>query len=177
MPLYWPQMIRPLTPDDARAFWQIRLQALDCDPQAFGESADEHRATSVETVATRLAAAAPDNFVLGAFLDGQLVGTVGFFRNPTLKRKHKGRVWGMYVADFARGQGIGKALLAALIERAKQLPDLDAILLSVAPSQVAAQKLYTTLGFESYGLERAALRVGDQLIDEHYMQLNLQKPG
>src|ERR1035438_920355 len=110
-------MIRVLGAEDAAVFWQLRLQALHQHPQAFGESADEHRTTSVETVA----AASLENFVLGAFIDGELIGTAGFFRNQTLKRKHKGRVWGMYVADSVRGQGIGRALLLALLDRARQI--------------------------------------------------------
>jgi ribosomal protein S18 acetylase RimI-like enzyme len=160
-------MIRLLGPDDAAVFW---------NPQAFGESADEHRATSVEALAARLDAATLENFVLGAFLEGQLVGTAGFFRNTTLKRKHKGKVWGMYVADAARGQGIGRALLLALLERARQIQDLEEVLLSVAVTQAPARKLYASLGFTSYGLERNALRVGQQSVDEDYMSLNLRKP-
>ncbi len=170
------QMIRLLGPEDAAAFWHLRLQALQQNPQAFGESADEHRATSVETMASRLNAASLENFVLGAFIDGQLTGTAGFFRNQTLKRKHKGRVWGMYVVDSARGQGIGRALLSALLDRVHQIPDLEEVQLSVAVSQVAAQKLYASVGFESYGRERRALRVGEQCIDEDYMALKLRTP-
>jgi RimJ/RimL family protein N-acetyltransferase len=169
-------MIRVLGAEDAAVFWQLRLQALHQHPQAFGESADEHRTTSVETVAARLNAASLENFVLGAFIDGELIGTAGFFRNQTLKRKHKGRVWGMYVADSVRGQGIGRALLLALLDRARQIPDLEEVQLSVAVSQVAARKLYASVGFESYGRERRALRVGEQSIDEDYMALNLRTP-
>jgi hypothetical protein len=41
---------------------------------------------------------------------------------------------------------------------------------------VAAQKLYASVGFESYGRERRALRVGEQCIDEDYMALKFQTP-
>ena len=129
----------------------------------------------LETFAARLGAASPDNFVLGAFVDGHLVGTAGFFRNQTLKRRHKGRVWGMYVADSARGQGIGRALLLALLERARAIADLEEVQLTVAASQMAAQKLYASIGFETYGRERSALRVGQESVDEDYMSLNLRK--
>lgn len=169
--------IRVLGAADAGAFWKLRLQGLDGDPQAFGESVEEHRALSVETVAARLGAANAENFVMGAFVDGQLVGTAGFFRNPTLKRKHKGKVWGMYVADSARGKGIGRALLEALLERARSIADLEEVQLSVSASQAAARGLYRVMGFETYAREPRALRVGDRYFDEDYMALKVRAPA
>ena len=54
--------------------------------------------------AARLAAAGDDEFVLGAFIDGVLVGTAGFVRNRGARRRHKARVWGVYVTPSSGGK-------------------------------------------------------------------------
>jgi hypothetical protein len=43
----------------------------------------------------------------------------------------------------------------------------------VATSQPAARQLYLSLGFESFGCERHALKIGDVYVDEEHMSLSL----
>jgi len=166
--------IRKLTEADTEAFWDLRLRGLRDSPEAFGSSYEESATTPLASVVLRMRneSTAGDNFILGAF-EGTLVGVVGFYRNQRLKDRHKGTIWGMYVLPEMRGRGIAKALMSQAIAYAASLVGLIQIHLAVVTTQEAPRHLYRSLGFEVYGLEPRALKVGSQFLDEELMILRL----
>jgi ribosomal protein S18 acetylase RimI-like enzyme len=165
--------IRYLTAEDAGEWVRLRLEALQGDPEAFSASLEEYQSLSLEEVRKRLGFEAKDAFVVGAFEEGRLQGCAGFYRDKGLKSRHKGRVWGVYVTPERRGAGVGKKMLQMLLERGAAMDGIRQILLSVAATQVAAVRLYRSLGFTSFGCEPRALKIGEQFIDEEYMVLRL----
>ena len=166
-------LIRILQAKDAKQFWRLRLEALQNVPRAFGESAKEHQRTTIKATAARLRPTPKGGFVLGAFIDGELVAVAGLGRNRGEKIRHKALVWGVYVKESMRSRGIGKALLSALIARASSLPGLDQLRLAVGADQTAAKKLYRSLGFRRYGRERRCMKVGNTYVDMDHMDLRL----
>lgn len=168
--------IRLLTESDAAAFAALRLHGLQESPDAFGSTAEEFRRSTPEQIKERIFPVGdpPERFVLGAFdVAGVLVGMVGLRREDGRKSRHKAFMWGMYVAPEARGQGIGKLLVQDLLRRAAQVPGLEIINLAVVTTQTAARRLYTSCGFQVYGLEPHALKDGDRYADEELMLVSL----
>jgi ribosomal protein S18 acetylase RimI-like enzyme len=149
----------------------LRLEALKNEPFAFGKAPEEHESTTVESLAARFRDVPPGNFYLGAFRGHELIGMATFVREAGLKEKHKGRIYGVYVTFARRQDGVGRALLETLIESAKQDESLKQILLAVTTCQEAAKRLYQSFGFELYGTEPNALRVGSRYLDEDEMIL------
>jgi ribosomal protein S18 acetylase RimI-like enzyme len=170
-----PIEIRLLTADDAAAYSDLRLESLEREPEAFGSSPQEHRKLSQEDIQRRISLYSSEQFVVGAFADGDLVGTAGFVRYQGLKERHKGRVWGVYLKAELRGKRIGQQMLRELVKHAAKVEGLEQILLAVAATQTAAIAVYRSVGFTSFGCEVKALKVGDGYIDEEYMLLRL--PG
>jgi RimJ/RimL family protein N-acetyltransferase len=160
--------LRRLEPRDIDAYRALRLDGLKRHPEAFGASYEDEARQPLEWFANRLAAAA----IIGAFdAAGALVGVAGLTIPGAIKTRHKGILWGMYVVEAARGSGLSQQLVEAVIDEARG--KVEQLQLTVVSSNAVAIRLYSKLGFASYGLETRALCVDGQYFDEVLMALPL----
>jgi len=168
--------IRLLTERDAIDFWRIRLRALLEEPSAFSASYEEAVSKPTDDIVALLREqwSMPDNYILGSFKNELLTGMVGFTREQRAKLKHKGNIWGMYIAPEARGYGVGRMLIAEVVRRSEALEGLEQIGLTVTSGNIPAKKLYENLGFRSYGVEKRALKIGLAYFDDVFMVLPIR---
>jgi ribosomal protein S18 acetylase RimI-like enzyme len=162
--------IRRLRSDDAASFRAIRLEAVKADPEALGSTFELEDKLDVAWFARRL----EDSHVMGAFQDGELAGTAGFSIQQGQKNAHKGRLWGMYVRSCSRNLGLGRLLLRAVLEVARE--NVELIQLSVVTEKRPARRLYESAGFSQFGLELKAAKHGDKYYDEAHMALDFHRP-
>jgi len=66
-------------------------------------------------------------------------------------------------------------MLHELLRRVSLLPGLELVMLTVGVDQTAARRLYASAGFEVFGRERHALKVGDSYVDEDYMVFEIRR--
>lgn len=155
--------IRRLLQDDAVLYRSIRLEALQASPEAFGSTFAVENAQPLSWFADRLGSFV----VLGAFRDAELVGMAGFAVQQGAKRAHKGILWGMYVRPAARKASVGRRLVEAICNLARQQVEL--IQLTVVRDNEQARSLYAKQGFLEYGVEKNALKQDGRYHDEVLM--------
>jgi len=165
--------VRLLKPEDAKAYWELRLEALKSNPEAFASSYEEaiRRKDPLKEVASRLQE--EGSYTFGMFHQNQLIGNVTLVQEKALKMQHRGNIYAMYVSANNRKAGVGRSLMKAVIEHAKRIPVLEKLNLTVEANNEKAKNLYTSLGFKTYGYEEKALKVDDQYHDEEHMVLFL----
>jgi RimJ/RimL family protein N-acetyltransferase len=167
---------RVLLSDDLSAFRALRLRGLKEMPEAFGSTCEEfEQLTRAQLLEIMLPQGAPDEkFVMGVFDEENiLLGIAGLKRESLAKIHHRAVIWGVYVSPTAQGKGVGKKLMLALFEQARKIPNLEQLHLTVVTSCVAARRMYTSLGFRSYGIERNAMKYNGIYYDEELMSYPL----
>ena len=113
--------LAPLANSDGRAFWHaVRSELAD------------------------------GRVLLGAYVDGRLVGSVQLAPVPKPNGRHCAEVQKLLVLREFRGRGIGKALMAAVERKARELGRW-LLVLDTVPAQ-PAEKLYERIGYRRAGV-------------------------
>jgi RimJ/RimL family protein N-acetyltransferase len=163
-----PIQIRQLSPADADSFRELRLEGLRLSPEAFGSTYEFENDQPLERYRGWLT----NSTVFGAFQDSQLIGTASFTQLSGLKDSHKALLRAMYVRPTHRRSGAGRQLVQAIIDHAR--PRVEQLQLSVVSTNQPALRLYLSLDFRQYGLEKNALKHNNQYSDEILMSLDLR---
>jgi ribosomal protein S18 acetylase RimI-like enzyme len=159
--------IRRLSPADASAYRNLRLEALKLAPEAYSSTFAAENSETLAFFAARIDTSA----VFGACANGNLLGIAGFVARQGQKQAHEGVLVGMYVQPGARNLGIGQRLVEAVIEHAKE--HVEILQLSVVVENEPGKRLYRKLGFVEYGLEKRALKQAGRYWDEVLMVKSL----
>lgn len=168
-------LLRSLGPQDAQqTLGVIRKTAGETD---FMMRYEDEWDVSIEQQRELLAKMehAPKSLMLGAFLGGRLVG-VGNFKpsHPADRARHRAGL-GLSILKDHWGEGIGTAMLHAMIDAARSTP-LELLELSVVGANARAKSMYDRLGFIEYGRQPRAMKYRDGRYDDLIlMQLDLHE--
>lgn len=160
-------VLKKLTAADAATFQALRLEGLANYACEFGTAYEEEAGLALDVIAERL----EHGMIFGAFIDGHLRAIAGFRRFDRQKKQHKAELFGVYVAKKARGLGLGEAIVRHVVDQARG--EVEQLLATVASLNRPAIALYAKLGFEPFGHEPRAHKVGDRYFDQDHLVLML----
>jgi len=155
--------IRRLTVDDLDLFRDIRAEALQAHPQTFGSREEDEGGEAMLAAYRHWLSGA----ILGAFECGSLIGVGGFYVLPDRRSRHRGHIFTVYVKENGRGKGVGDRLIKELLAHAEAC--VEQVHLAVLLDATAAIRTYERNGFEVYGTDPAAVRIGDVTYDKYLM--------
>ncbi|MGC8488837.1 MAG: GNAT family N-acetyltransferase [Clostridia bacterium] len=151
-------VVRQAEKRDAAAMLAL-AHALFAEPGLYIPVAPDEFALSVkeeEAFIERHQTQANAVFLLAFDADGRLVGMLNAHGSSRRALRHA-VAFGMSVARDCRGQGVGTALLSALLTWARGTNLVTRIELNVYEENVPARRLYERFGFEVEGRRRSSV--------------------
>ena len=150
-------LVRRLRPDEWRELRALRLRALADAPYAFGTTLAE--AEKELDASWQLRASSDDRVVIVAESNGRFLGMASGGRAPT--DEPAAGLYSMWVEPAARGTGLAAAIVAAVVEWAREA-GYPVLGLGVTTTNARAIAFYERLAFVDSG-QRMLLREGSDL--------------
>jgi len=154
--------IRAMEPGDVEAVAEIN----NCPGVVAGTLQLPFR--SVEERRERLGQRSPDDHRLVAEVDGRVVGMLGLHLAGNPRLRHVAHI-GMGVHDDFQGQGVGAALMDAMVDLADNWLNLRRIELHVYTDNARAIHLYKKFGFVIEGTARDFAFRNGAFVDAYMM--------
>jgi ribosomal protein S18 acetylase RimI-like enzyme len=120
----------------------------------------------------------PERHVFVARLDGTICGSAQLARPPRNNEAQAfaGTVSAAFVAPWARGRGIGHAIVTEIEGLAREL-GLVVLNLDLRDTQRAAIRLYESLGYRRWGTHPCYAQVEGRVVPGHYYYKRLDEPA
>jgi GNAT superfamily N-acetyltransferase len=168
--------IARLLPLHAPSYRALMLEAYASHPESFTSTAEERAVLPMSWWEERLSGdAGASSVVIGAWLGERLIGAAGILFETRAKLRHSASIFGMYVLPAHRRSGAGRALVEAAVDEARARPHVRNLQLTVTEGNTAAEELYARCGFRRWGVQPAAVAVGNTLIGKVHMWRDLSR--
>jgi ribosomal protein S18 acetylase RimI-like enzyme len=156
--------IKIISEERWKDYRDLRLEALKKEPLAFSSSYEESKDKPESEWRDQI------KNVLFALDRDKLVGMIVYIHEKGIKTRHVANIYGVYLDEEFRGQGVGRKLMDAVITQIRKNPDVVKIKIAVNPVQKAALKLYKNFGFYIVGQSKKALSIEGKFYDELIME-------
>ena len=143
--------LRRVEPGDGLLLKSVRLAALEDSPDAFGSTLGAEAARSDEEWAERAEAGSSGVSRITVFAEvaQDVVGLVGGYRETNSSTTVE--LVSMWVRPNARRAGVGRALVAVVIDWARKT-EASEVALWVTKGNATAERLYAAMGFTATGV-------------------------
>lgn len=166
--------VRPITPDELDAWWNLRLDVLRDHPEAFGGDYESALARGPSYLEAGTHPGSVERLFAAFAQDGSLVAqlrTVG----DNGKRRHIATIISVATHRDFRGRGLSKALVTVAINHCRSFPEIRQVSIAVNATNHPAIAVYTGAGFVPWGTEPRAIATADGFHDEMHMLLMLDR--
>ena len=155
--------VRRIRSGDGASLREVRLRALDSDPDAFGSTYELEVSRTEDEWEKRAqsSAAGPDNFIVVGEAGPGFLGMAGAFSRAETPGVRN--LYGMWVAPEARESGVGERLVGEIVGWGEDVGAAE-VRLWVVESNLAAVRLYEKAGFTPTG-ETQALPSNPELVE------------